>query len=595
MYGKMRKRFLSILFAFAMALSACVTAIPSEARAEEGVVFSVNSSKTELTRGETFEVTVTMSGNTSAAGLTWDLIYDDSMLDLQSASKGDVLNGQFDMLVEHPANGQYNSIRATVLRVNEAIQDGTIMTVVFKVKDDVKGAVNFDSASEMLTSDYQDVARTTVYDDVYVSVPVTGLAIDKTELSMVKGEVSSLTATVSPADAEAAVSWTSSDNAVAAVDGNGIITAVGSGTAVITASAGGMTAECTVTVTSPLTGISIQAPASTVLKGQTIQLGIAYNPEDTTDDRTVTWASSDPEIVSVDQSTGTVTGVKEGTAVITASTNSVNSETGIPFTAETEITVTENHLTEALAEQIQFENIEILYKGQSIDLTDWWNLDEIIEQNAITDNIVVDWNSQNSDILSVDSDGTATAKKEGTAVVDAALTATAGNGETFVCNVSVEIEVKEIPLESIAFDKVIKEMEVGDMAELTIIYNPENTTDDKTAVWESSDSEVIAVENGHLTALKTGVATITATVGDKTAVCEITVVEKDTTAVSPEGDAGNNDQDNQSGQNSQNEKNIDKENVVQTGDSVHVFGYVVLTLLAAAVVVVVLVKRRMIR
>ena len=115
MYGKMRKRFLSILFAFVMALSACVTAIPSEARAEEGVVFSVNSSKTELTRGETFEVTVTMSGNTSAAGLTWDLIYDDSMLDLQSVSKGDVLNGQFDMLVEHPANGQYNSIRATVL------------------------------------------------------------------------------------------------------------------------------------------------------------------------------------------------------------------------------------------------------------------------------------------------------------------------------------------------------------------------------------------------------------------------------------------------------------------------------------------------
>ena len=428
MYGKMRKRFLSILFAFVMALSACVTAIPSEARAEEGVVFSVNSSKTELTRGETFEVTVTMSGNTSAAGLTWDLIYDDSMLDLQSVSKGDVLNGQFDMLVEHPANGQYNSIRATVLRVNEAIQDGTIMTVVFKAKDDVKGAVNFDSASEMLTSDYQDVARTTVYDDVYVSVPVTGLAIDKTELSMVKGEVSSLTATVSPADAEAAVSWASSDDAVAAVDENGTITAVGSGTAVITASAGGMTAECTVTVTSPLTGISIQAPVSTVLKGQTIQLGIAYNPEDTTDDRTVTWASSDPETVSVDQSTGTVTGVKEGTAVITASTNSVNSETGVPFTAETEITVTENHLTEALADQIRFEDIESLYKGQSIDLTDWWNLNEIIDQNVITDNIVVDWSSQNSDILSIDSAGTATAKKEGTAVVDAKLTATAGNG-----------------------------------------------------------------------------------------------------------------------------------------------------------------------
>jgi uncharacterized protein YjdB len=55
-------------------------------------------------------------------------------------------------------------------------------------------------------------------------------------------------------------------------------------------------------------------------------------------------------------------------------------------------------------------------------------------------------------------------------------------------------------------------MVVGDAYQLTVNYNPTNTTDDKTVVWSSSDESVVTVsENGEITAVGVGTATITAT------------------------------------------------------------------------------------
>lgn len=78
---------------------------------------------------------------------------------------------------------------------------------------------------------------------------VTSLSVSPASLTLYSNttpNTATLTATVTPADA-AAVTWTSSDTSVATVE-NGIVKAVGNGTANITATAGGMTATCTVTV-----------------------------------------------------------------------------------------------------------------------------------------------------------------------------------------------------------------------------------------------------------------------------------------------------------------------------------------------------------
>jgi len=80
---------------------------------------------------------------------------------------------------------------------------------------------------------------------------VTGVRLNKTELTLIVGETDTLIASVLPEDADnKAVSWESSDNDIVAVDDNGNITAKEVGTALITATTkdGGKTASCSVTV-----------------------------------------------------------------------------------------------------------------------------------------------------------------------------------------------------------------------------------------------------------------------------------------------------------------------------------------------------------
>ena len=75
-------------------------------------------------------------------------------------------------------------------------------------------------------------------------------------MSLEIGKTAQLSAIVTPLDAEfTSLTWKSSDNAIATVDGNGKVTAIAKGTAMITAKVGGKTGTCTVTIyaTSPTT------------------------------------------------------------------------------------------------------------------------------------------------------------------------------------------------------------------------------------------------------------------------------------------------------------------------------------------------------
>ncbi len=86
---------------------------------------------------------------------------------------------------------------------------------------------------------------------VTVHVPVTGLALDKNDLSMKVGDSSTLAPTITPADADNKdIIWTSTNPGVASVE-NGIVSALNSGTTTITATSaenGAITATCKVTV-----------------------------------------------------------------------------------------------------------------------------------------------------------------------------------------------------------------------------------------------------------------------------------------------------------------------------------------------------------
>ena len=153
-------------------------------------------------------------------------------------------------------------------------------------------------------------------------VHVSSVAVSPTSLSMVEGEMKSLTATVSPENAaNRNVSWSSSDAAVASVD-KGTVTALKAGAAIITARTedGGKTAVCSVTVEAkyvPVTGISLNMSSADVHMGEFIMLTATVEPADATSTN-VAWTSSDQSVATVEN--GKVSAVSLGTAVITATT-----------------------------------------------------------------------------------------------------------------------------------------------------------------------------------------------------------------------------------------------------------------------------------
>lgn len=135
--------------------------------------------------------------------------------------------------------------------------------------------------------------------------------------------------------------------------------------------------------------------------------------------------------------------------------------------------------------------------------------------------------------------------------------------------------VEEIPLESIEIKGDVTSLEEGKTTKLNVVFNPTNTTDDKTVVWSSSDTKVATVDaNGVVKAVKAGNVKITAKVGDKTAEYALKVTAK------------------ANGTNNKNEKPADG-GAVKTGDSNHISGFVVAMLLSiAAIVGVVIFKKR---
>jgi hypothetical protein len=127
-----------------------------------------------------------------------------------------------------------------------------------------------------------------------------------------------LEAAVSPANAaNKAVTWTSSDEAVATVDANGKVTGHKEGTATVTVTtaAGKNTAVCNVTVQAGMVKAEVGlAPPSLVLEeGETETLDLTVNP----DTAKVQWKSSNTGVATVDAKTGKVKGVKAGTATVT--------------------------------------------------------------------------------------------------------------------------------------------------------------------------------------------------------------------------------------------------------------------------------------
>lgn len=152
---------------------------------------------------------------------------------------------------------------------------------------------------------------------------VSGITLSQTSLALNTGTSKTLTAVASPPNAIIPLlAWKSSDTSVATVDQNGKVTAVGSGSCVITATATdgtGMSADCSVTVTQLVTGITLsETTLSLDIEGYT-KLTATIIPSSVSN-ASLTWSSSDESVAEVTNK-GIVSANAYGKCTITCTAN----------------------------------------------------------------------------------------------------------------------------------------------------------------------------------------------------------------------------------------------------------------------------------
>lgn len=223
-------------------------------------------------------------------------------------------------------------------------------------------------------------------------VSVQRISLNRSSAILAVGETTTLIAAMYPVETAEPVTWQSSNIGVAAVGQNGRVTAVGEGSAVITATAGGLSAACAVTV-SPQTEtiVTMSSTSEALAVGDTVTLMAAVVPAGTD----VTWQSSNDTIATVSQN-GTVSAVAPGNAIVTATAGGVSASCAVTVSPLPDTTVTLSSTAETLA------------VGGTIRLT-----------AAVEPDAPVTWQSSDETVATVDQDGTVTAVGAGDAVIRA--------------------------------------------------------------------------------------------------------------------------------------------------------------------------------
>ena len=375
---------------------------------------------------------------------------------------------------------------ATYKNVSWSSSDETVATVE-------GGVVTAKKSGKTTITATSEVGGFTATCEVTVITPVKGIALDKSSVTIEKGETTALTATLTPSDADnTAITWSSSNASVATVE-DGIITAHNAGTATITAKSadGGYTATCDVKVIISVTGVTLSETDMKLFRGQSGKIVATIVPNDATN-KTISWSSSDETVATVEG--GVVTAISAGKTTITATADG-----GRTATCEVSVIIPANGLV------IDKAN-EKLTKGESTVLT------ATVYPSTTTETNVV-WSSSNEDVATVDG-GVVSAVGAGTAKI----TASTEDGEySATCLITVTV-----PTSGIALDKSELRLTKGEMAMLEATVFPEDSTERKI-IWKSSDVRVAIVDSGEVRAVNKGEAIITASTEDGSSIAECRV------------------------------------------------------------------------
>jgi len=260
-----------------------------------------------------------------------------------------------------------------------------------------------------------------------------------------------------------------------------------------------------------VTGVTLNTSALNLVAGANATLSATVAPANAAN-KNVTWSTSSPAIATV-SSIGTVTAVAPGTATITVTTADGRK------TAACTVTIS----TTAVA----VTGVTLSKFALSMEAGKTETLAATIAPAAAT-NKSVSWSSSDVSIVTVNN-GSINAVGAGSAAI---TVTTVEGGKTATCAVTVTASA----VTGVTLNTNALALTVGQTGTLTQTVNP-STAANKSVSWSSSAANVASVNNGVVSAVATGTATITVTTADggKTAVCSVTVTAADNPTVHVSG------------------------------------------------------------
>lgn len=332
------------------------------------------------------------------------------------------------------------------------------------------------------------------------------LTLSATAADVQLGSTLTLTATIAPENASIkTLTWTSSDESIATVSSEGVVTALALGQATITVATtdgSNVSAQCVITVIPVVaTAMTLSSETIDLMIGQSHTLTAILTPANTTN-AAVTWASANTAIATV-SAEGEVTALALGTVEVTATTTD-----GSNLSATCTVNVVP---TPVGAITLNAETLD-LYPGET------FMLEATISPEDATQKEVT-WSSTNDDIVMVSSTGKVVAIKTGTATVIA--TAVDGSGVTGNC----VITVLQPLVSSINFVADTLKLNIGESITLEPLVLPADAGN-KDLEWTSDNEDVAMVSSrGKVVAVEVGTALITATAVDGSGVTGSITIE----------------------------------------------------------------------
>lgn len=339
------------------------------------------------------------------------------------------------------------------------------------------------------------------------SRPASAIIVSPEQVTLFAGQTVQLSALVTDDRGQVLsgkqVTFASSSNATATVSGQGVVTAIAAGSAIITATSEGATGQATIIVApDPVAFVEITPATASILVGGTTQLNVSVRnvSGQSLTGRTILWSSSTPSLASV-STTGVVTGISPGNAVIIASVEGKQASATVTVRA---VPVAAVQVTPNPASTVV---------GQTVTLTAK-TLDAL--GNTLTGRIV-GWTSSNTAVATVNASGVVTGVASGTATITASSEGVSGTSA---------LTVGGVPVATVTVAPGNVTIAAGGTTTLVATLKDANgnVLTGRAVTWSSGATSVATVSSsGVVTGVAAGTATITATSEGKSASAAVTV------------------------------------------------------------------------